>query len=146
VQESLLRYHGDLIVYLSEFLSNSSLRDSSSLLAIADADNAFPVIVHKITRSEREHTVSSTNSAYKFKNCRVACSPCFDVALMITRSGSVKVINCNMEERSWYVKEMSEQVDMSKGHWRECSVAFSQDGTRGIVLDWRGRMMFIDLD
>jgi hypothetical protein len=131
---------------LPDFPSNTSLRNSSSLLVIADADKAFPVIVHKITRSERQHNVSSTDSAYKFKNCRVACSPCFDVALMITRSGSVKVINCNTEEKSWHVKELSEQVDVSKGHWTECSVAFSQDGTRGIVLDWRGRMMFIDLD
>ena len=126
-----------------------SLRDSKSLLVVADADKAYPLIVKNIVQSERSHVISSLSGkdgAYKYKNIRVACNPSFDVAIVVTRSGTVKLINCNLEDKSWQVKEMSEEIDVSKGRWMECSVGFSVDGTRGIVLDWKGRMMFIELD
>jgi len=126
-----------------------SFRDSKSLVVVADADKAYPLIVKDIVQSERSHVISSLSGkdgAYKYKNSRVVCNPCFDVAIVVTRSGTVKIINCNLDDKTWQVKEMSEAVDVSKGHWMECSVGFSQDGTRGIVLDWKGRMMFIELD
>jgi hypothetical protein len=130
-------------------VSNISLHDSSSLVVIADADKSYPLIVKNIIQSERSHVINSLSGkdgTYKYKNCRIACNPCFDAALIVTRSGSVKLINCKVEDRTWEVKEMSEQVDVSKGHWMDSSAGFSRDGSRGIILDWRGRMMFIDLD
>jgi len=129
-------------------LTHSSSADSTSLLVISDADQAYPVIVKNITSSEEKHVLTplvGKDNAYKFKNCCAAYAPSFSAALIITRAGTVKLINCSTEYKSWEIAELGEGIDVGDKFWQYCGLGFSRDGSRAIAVDRRGKMIMADI-
>jgi len=116
------------------------------LLVIADAENAYPVVVNNITLPEEQHEpyTLSGKDTYKYKNCCVAYSPLFNAALIITRSGTAKLANCSTGFKTWTVAELPERLDAADKHWQACSVGFSRDGRRALALDHRGKILMAD--
>jgi hypothetical protein len=113
---------------------------------VSDAANAFPVLVKNITSPASEHQMTTLKGEeYKYKNCCAAYSPLTNAALMITRSGTVKLANCSTGKRTWQTAKIgSEQLDVGDKHWRFCSLGFSKDGYRALALDRRGKMLVTD--
>jgi len=113
---------------------------------IADARNGYPVVVKDITQPESDHRVREfKSSVYKFKNRFVAYSPIANAALMITRQGTVKLANFAEGKSQWTVVEVGdEQLEFDIRQWRSCSLGFFSDGTRGIAMDARGKLIIVD--
>ena len=126
------------------FVTNFSSFDSSSLLIVADAENASPVLVKNIA-SPNQHIVTFSGKEYKYKNCCAAYSPLNNAALLITRFGKLKLANLSAGSKIWTVFELEEQLDSSERHWwRFCSLEFSRDGRRALALDTRGKLLVMD--
>jgi|ERR1700737_3851987 len=127
-------------------LSDFSAHDSSSLFVTADANQGFPVLVKNITSPASEHKVTTfQNGDYKYKNCCTAYSPLTSAALIITRSGTVKLANCSTGNRTWTTAKIgAEQLDVADMQWRFCSLGFSRDGYRALALDRRGKLFVTD--
>jgi hypothetical protein len=124
-----------------------SAPNASALLVISDADGAYPVIVNNITSPENTHEVITLTGkdTYKYKNCCAVYAPGFHAALIITRSGTVKIINCSTSNfKSWTFAELGESLNVSDKQWLKCSLGFSRDGSRAIALDWRGKLLMAD--
>jgi hypothetical protein len=121
-----------------------SSHDSTSLVVIAYAEKAYPVIVRNITSYEKENKVEFLGEAYKDTNCCIAYSPISSAALMITRTGTLKLANYAGGTPRWTVIEMGKEKLDDKQPWRYCSVAFSKDGFRGLAVDRRGKVLVID--
>ena len=113
---------------------------------LSDADEAYPVIVQNITSTveSQEAFVLSGKDTYKFKNSCTAFSPTFNGALVVTRAGTVKMINCRTGVKTWHVAEVVESLDVSDKSWQFSSVEFSRDGRRAIALDRRGKLIMVD--
>jgi hypothetical protein len=127
--------------------ANCSSWDSTALLILADALDAYPVIVSNITSSSEQHQITTlTEKEYKYKNCCAAYSPLADSAVIITRSGTIKLVNCSTGLKHWTVLEVGEQLDISGRQWRCCSVEFSRDGYRALVLDRKGKLFMLEFE
>lgn len=127
--------------------TNCSSWDSTALLILADASNAYPVIVKNITSSSGQHQITTlSEKEYKYKNCCAAYSPLADSAVIITRSGTIKLVNCSTGLKNWTVLEVGEQLDISGRQWRHCSVGFSRDGYRALILDRKGKLFLLEFE
>lgn len=125
-------------------MSNYSSYVSSSILILADAKKAYPRIIKNIT-SSNVRPVTFSDKTYKFQNCCAAFSPLDDVALIITRSGTVKLANFREGFNGWTIGELSVELDSSEEQWwRFCSLGFSKDGYRAFALDLKGTLLIID--
>src|SRR5436190_14956170 len=132
------------IVLSMVLVTNTSSFDSSSLLIIADAENASPVIVKNIAEP-KAHIVTLNEKEYKYKNCCAAYSPLNHAALLITRFGTLKLVNLNAGPKRWTVIDLEEELDSSGRHWWQfCSLQFSRDGRRALALDRKGKLLIID--
>ena len=126
-------------------VAHSSSCDSSSLLIVADAINGHPIILKNITSQSKDHEIVRLNEKdYKYKNRCAAYSPLFHAALVITRSGTVKLANCSPGVKTWTVVEVGERMDVATKQWQCCSLAFSRDGYRALALDRKGRLLVTD--
>ena len=123
-----------------------SSSDSTALFVVADAIGGCPIVIKNVTSHNSEHQiVTFTDKEYKMKNCAAAYSPIDCAALMITRSGTLKLVNLRPAPRFWHVLQMgSEQLDVSERQWRFCSLRMSMDGHRGLALDKRGNLLVTD--
>ena len=136
----LWHYIDFLVCFIfSNRLTNCSSRDSTSLLVLADALNAYPVIVKNIA-SPLEQQIVLSDKEYKYKNWCGAYSPIADSALIVTRSGTVKLANCSPGLRSWGAVEIGKRLSVSRG----CSVGFSSDGYRAVALDRKGKLLLLE--
>lgn len=81
---------------------------------------------------------------YKDTNCRVAYSPISSAALLVTRTGTVKLVNCAMKGRKWTVVDLSKEKMDDMKPWRYCSLGFSKDGYRGLALDRRAKLLVVE--
>jgi hypothetical protein len=144
LSRSLLRSDWSGIVDSYGITANFSSHDSSSLVVIAYAEKAYPVIVSNITSLEKEKKVDFLSEAYKDTNCCVTYSPISSSALMITRTGTLKLANCAGGNPRWSVIEMGKEKLDDKQPWRYSSLAFSKDGFRGLALDRRGKVLVVD--
>jgi len=125
-------------------LTHSSL-DSKALLILADAPNGFPVIIKNITSPSNEHQEVSLNAKeYKYRNCCAAYSPLSHFALIITRAGTIKMINCDTGPKAWTVVNVGETVNVSGTYWQVCSLVFSRDGDRAVAFDCKGKVVVMD--
>jgi len=66
--------------------------------------------------------------------------------LVITRSGTVKLINCSTTgNKPWTVHEAGlESLHVGGRQWRVCSLQFSKDGYRALAFDRKGKLLIID--
>jgi hypothetical protein len=127
-------------------VANSSSLTSESLLVISDADSAYPVIVDHIASPTVQHKIRTLvgKDTYKYKNCYAAYSPLAHAALIITRSGTVKLINCSTGTKTWEIAEIGEFMDVGDGPGSSCSLGFSKCGTRALALDRKGKVLVAD--
>ena len=124
-------------------MSKCSSLVSSSVLILADAENAYPQIIKNIT-TPNARIITFCDEDYKYQNCCAAFSPLSDTALITTRSGKVKLANFSDGFRSWMVGEVPVEVDHSERQWwRFCSLGFSTDGYRAFALNLKGRLLVI---
>jgi hypothetical protein len=100
------------------------------------------MIVNNIA-SEEHQALELTGKDYKYHNRCVAYSPLFHYALIITRYGTVKMINCSAVANAWMV---GEKMAVSGSDWRFCSLTFSRDGYRAVALDRKGKMVVIEFE
>src|SRR5271170_1263434 len=137
-------YYFVLPIYLT--VSNDSSPACTSLLVVSDAEGAYPVIVNNITSPEelQDPILLEGKDTYKFKNCCAAYSPSFNAALIITRAGTVKLVNCGTGNKTWHVAELGERLDVGDQSWQFCALGFSRDGNRALALDRRGKIMMAD--
>lgn len=123
-------------------VTDRSCCDSTGLLIIADASDAYPVIVKNITSPSDQHqSITFSEKEYKYKNRCAAYSPLSNSAMIITRSGTVKLANCSLGLKSWTVVEVGERMVVSG---RCCSLGFSTDGSRVLALDRRGKLLVLE--
>ena len=108
------------------------------------AENAYPVILKNITRSpDPEFRVIKLSKDYKDTNCCVIYSPVQNAALVITRTGSVKLANCAPGRVQWTIHPLSKEKLDHMEPWRYCSLGFSQKGLRAVALDRKGKLVVI---
>jgi hypothetical protein len=100
------------------------------------------MIVNNIA-SEEHQPLELGGKDYKYHNRCVAYSPLSHIALIITRKGTVKMINCSAVTKAWMV---GEKMEVSGPNWRFCSLNFSRDGYRAVALDRKGKMVVIEFD
>ena len=143
-------YYGVTAIALYATPMRSFINDSSptctSLLVVSDAEGAYPVIVNNIIYPEEHHDPIPLEGkdTYKFKNCCATYSPSFNAALIVTRAGTVKLVNCGTGNKSWHVAELGERLDVGDRQWQYCAIGFSKDGNRALALDRRGKIMMAD--
>ena len=142
-------YHGvtAITLYVPLLIGfNGSSPACTSLLVVSDAEGAYPVIVNNIISPEELHDPIPLvgKDTYKFKNCCAAYSPSFNAALIITRAGTVKLVNCGTGNKTWHVAELGERLDVGDKSWQYCALGFSRDGNRALALDRRGKIMMAD--
>jgi len=119
----------------------SSSFDGTALLVLADANNGYPVLIKDIFHGQQPVMFNE----YKFKNRFGVYSPISNTALIITRKGTVKLLNLAEGRRLWHMKELSdEQLELNPRRERDCSLGFSSDGTRAIAMDSKGQLIIID--
>jgi hypothetical protein len=136
------------LYYPHDFIPDNSSPQSTSLLVISDAWSGYPVMVKNINCPERMHEQTELvgkDGAYKYKNCCVAFAPSVNAALIITRAGTAKLMNCSTGKKEWEVAEMGERLDVGEKYWQYCALGFSIDGSRALALDRRGKMLMADL-
>jgi hypothetical protein len=115
------------------------------LLIISDANHGYPVLVKNFTSPSSEHeTTALSSKEYKFKNCLAAFSPVTSAAVVITRSGTAKLINCGSAD--WKVVELGkESLDLGK-RWSYCGLEFSTSGYRALALDRWGKLFVFNFE
>ena len=86
-----------------------SSHDSTSLVVIAYAEKRYPVIVRNIISYEKENKVEFLGEGYKDTNCCIAYSPISSAALMITRTGTLKLANYDGGTPRWTVIEIEKE-------------------------------------
>jgi hypothetical protein len=114
---------------------------------LSDAFEAYPLIVKEITSlPAKTQTFTLFEPEYKYKNCCGAYSPVSKSALVITRSGTLKLINCSTSgTKRWTVLEAGlESLDVAERQWMVCSLQFSRDGYRALALDRKGKLFIVD--
>lgn len=110
--------------------------DASALLVVADAANAYPTLVRHVTSSTaKKETTHLKNQKYKFKNRGVVYSPILSAAIIVTRFGRVKLINCGKEQR-WTAMELGRLK--KNDAW---ALGFSNDGYHALALDCKGTLL-----
>jgi hypothetical protein len=115
------------------------------LLVISDATHGYPVLVKNITSPASDHeTTALSAKEYKFKNCLAAFSPVAYAAVVITRSGTAKLINCGSAD--WKVVELGKESLVLGKRWSYCGVGFSTSGYRALALDRRGKLLVVDFE
>jgi hypothetical protein len=148
VSPTILWGHIPVLVFAFCCLSNfPSSGDTTALLVLSDAAEAYPVIVKEFTSLPANlQTFPLFEQEYKYKNCCGAYSPVSNTALIITRSGTLKMINCSTSgTKSWTVLEAGlESLDVGERQWMVCSLQFSRDGYRALALDRKGKLIIID--
>jgi WD40 repeat protein len=140
-------YYGvtDITLYFSSInKTDRSSSHSSSLLIVSYAKKAYPVLVGNIVFPGKELKILPMGEVYKDTNCRVAYSPISSAALIITRTGTVKLVNCATKSSGWTVVDLSKEKMDDMKPWRYCSLAFSRDGYRGLALDRRGKLLIVE--
>ena len=76
---------------------------------------------------------------YKDNICRIALVPFYNAALMISRTGSVKVANFSTQE----IFDLNAKKMDDYEPWWLCSVGFSENGSLGLVLDRKANLLAI---
>jgi WD40 repeat protein len=140
-------YYGvtDIALYLPFLnMTNESSSHSSSLLVVSYAKKAYPMLVGNMTLPGKELKIIPMGEVYKDTNCRVAYSPISSAALVITRTGTVKLVNCATNTSVWNVLDLSKEKMDDMKPWRYCNLAFSKDGYRGLALDRRGKLLIVE--
>ena len=91
-----------------------------------------------------EHkTLEFNEKDYEYHNRCVAYSPLSHIALIITQSGMIKIINCGAVAKAWTV---GEKMEVSGSNWRSCSLAFLRDPYCAVALDGKGKMVVIEFE
>ena len=113
---------------------------------VADAIGGYPVVVTSITSpmDQTHEVVYLSSKDYKYKNCATIWLPLFNAALVFTRSGTAKVINCKPQQNSWTVDELKGSLHFSDNEWRYSSLGVSSDGYRALALDRRGKLLIVE--
>jgi hypothetical protein len=109
-----------------------------------DKENEVDFLSAAYNEAYNENEFDFLSEAYKDTNCCVAYSPISSAALMITRTGTLKLANCASGDRRWSVIKMGKEKLDDKQPWRYSSLAFSKDGFRGLALDRTGKVLAID--
>ena len=86
-------------------------------------------------------TIHLSKDIYKDKNCLAANSPVSNVALIIERSGLVKLVNCSTGQNTWKVHDLGR---LENRGWQFWALGFSSDGCRALALDRKGKLLIAE--
>ena len=118
----------------------SSSPDSSSLLVVAIAEGSYPVLLKNVMKQD-SLVDTVLGKTYKDNVCRAAYLLSFNVAVMVTRSGTVKIANFGTGQIH-QVGDKTKKLD-HKGPWSSCSLGFCDVGMFALALDRRGKLLVI---
>lgn len=68
-----------------------------------------------------------------------------NAALMITVDGRAILVNCISGKKSWTVDKLEKKCKflVENRQWRVCSLIFSEEGRRALILDGKGKLLVI---
>ena len=116
---------------------------SPTLSLLSIAPKPYPVIVKHVTwRDPGPSDRCELPTEFKYNICCAKFSPVSSAALLITRSGSIKLGNCAAGANKASIAAITNERVDEKQLWRYCSLAISDDGNRGFATDRRKYLVF----